>query len=104
MSERFKFEQISDDSTFRLAPWCTVRNQPDQVLIYNARTDELHLVPDEAFAVVKLCVAGAPLGAVIDKVADAAAVTRDQAAPPVLRFFRDLLARGIVEVHGDERD
>ncbi len=42
---------LAGEMVLRQATWCVVREQEEQVLIYNTRTDELHLVPPTGFFV-----------------------------------------------------
>ncbi len=36
-------------------PWCVVRKQEDSYLVYNSKTDELHLIPPLGFYIYQLC-------------------------------------------------
>jgi len=47
--------QLRDDAVFILSSTCSVRPQEQQVVIYNSKTDELHLVPLPAYYLVQLC-------------------------------------------------
>jgi hypothetical protein len=46
---------LNPDTILSLNPHCSVRAQEKQVVIYNSKTDELHLVPLPAFYIVQLC-------------------------------------------------
>ncbi|HZR82556.1 MAG TPA: PqqD family peptide modification chaperone [Candidatus Binatia bacterium] len=50
-----KAAALADDAFPQLTPWCVIRPQEDRYLIYNTRSDELHLVPHAGFLVYSLC-------------------------------------------------
>jgi len=93
---------IADDSIVRRAVGCTSRVQVDQVLIYNPKTDELHLIPTDAYQIVELCESGIRAGTIIDMVASAACVDRSEAAVAVVDFIQSLEVRGILEIETNE--
>lgn len=46
---------LRESAILRPTTWCVVRKQKQQYLIYNSRTDEMHLVPPSGFYVYQLC-------------------------------------------------
>ena len=46
---------VTRDTVLQSTSWCVVRPQKDQHLVYNSRTDEMHLVPETGFLVYQLC-------------------------------------------------
>jgi hypothetical protein len=47
--------ELSAGTVLQPTPWCTVREQEERYLIYNSRTDELHLMPPTGFYVFSTC-------------------------------------------------
>jgi hypothetical protein len=47
--------ELAGDTVLQPTPWCTVREQEERYLVYNPRTDELHLVPPTGFYVFSIC-------------------------------------------------
>src|SRR4051794_9969160 len=90
--------ELASDVVLQPTPWCTVREQEERYLVYNPRTDELHLVPPTGFYVFSLCDGlntVAEIQARLEK-----ALTGDSALlrPRLHSFLAALLERGILEV------
>ena len=85
------------ETTLRATPWCVVREQENQYLVYNSRTDELHLLSPTAFYVYRRCSGWSTLGQIEEDLRDA--LPQEAAALPAAldAFVEMLLARGIVE-------
>ena len=46
---------LMDEKVLWPTPWCVVREQGEQYLIYNRKSDELHLLPQTGYFVFQLC-------------------------------------------------
>ena len=89
---------LTRDTVLTLTPWCVVREQEEQFLVYNSRTDELHLLPPTGFYAYQLCNGWSTVGEIEDALA--IEIRRE---PTVLgdrlrEFFGMLVARGILAV------
>jgi len=92
---------IFEDAVLKPTPWCTVRQQEYQYLIYNSHTDELYLVPYSGYYVLRLCDGLATVSNIedqLDKVIDS---RKNQISHRVQEFLSSLMERGILEVHDD---
>lgn len=80
--------------------WCVVRQQEDCYLVYNTRTDELHLIPPLGFYVYQLCDG---LHSAQDLERDLSALGRPTTpdAGHLRPFLEELFERGIIDVDGD---
>lgn len=47
--------ELSRESILQPTSWCTIREQEERYLVYNSRTDEMHLVPPTGFYAYGLC-------------------------------------------------
>ncbi len=91
-------QALAPDTVLRSAPWCVVREQEERHLVYNQRTDELHLLPHTGYYAYRLCDGWNTVGEIVDDLT--ARMNDDPAAvrEGVQRFFSMLMARGILEV------
>lgn len=90
--------ELTSDVVLQPTPWCTIREQEERYLVYNPRTDELHLVPPTGFYVFSLCDG---LNTVNEIQARLEKVLAEDSAPLRQRlhaFLAGLIARGILEV------
>jgi hypothetical protein len=79
---------------------CVVRPQDECHLIYNSRTDELHLARPEAYLVYLLCDGLNTIEEIVDTVASVSLETREATAAAVMDLISALLKKGIIgEVH-----
>lgn len=76
---------------------CTVRRQENQYLIYNQKTDELHLLPDDAYRVFALCDGHRPLSSILSAVSAASGESLDSVRAPLERFLHDLIKRDLLK-------
>lgn len=74
--------------------WCVVREQRDEYLVYNSRTDELHLLSPLGRYLYVLCDG-------LRGVAEIQAMLGPDAAAAVPGFLAKLVARGVLEVVDD---
>lgn len=90
--------ELSRYSVLQPTSWCTIREQEDRYLVYNSRTDEMHLVPPTGFYAYGLCDGSRT----VDEVgADLGKVLPGDPAALLLRlrdFLGGLVERGILEV------
>ena len=70
--------------------WCVVREQRDEYLVYNSRTDELHLISPMGRYLYMLCDG-------LRTVAEIQALVQPAAGAAVSEFLAKLAARGLVE-------
>ncbi|MBS0448011.1 MAG: PqqD family peptide modification chaperone [Proteobacteria bacterium] len=76
---------------------CVVRPQQEGYLFYNARTDELHLVPEAGFLIYQLCDGLRTVDEIEQWLAQASSEPRPATSEALGRFLDALVARGIVE-------
>lgn len=88
---------ISGDSVLHPTPWCSVREQEERYLVYNRRTDEMHLVPPTGFYVYRLCDGTRTVGDVEAELAAALDADPGDLHRRLEGFLAALLARGILE-------
>jgi hypothetical protein len=89
---------LSGSSILTLSAWCTVRPQQKQVVVYNSRTDELHLVPLPGFYIIQLCDG---LNTVAELEQFCSEATRSGDGPvheTLLAFLEKLVHRGVLKV------
>jgi hypothetical protein len=87
---------IHADTVFQRAPWCVTREQEDQYLIYNVRTDEMHLVPPTGFYVYQLCDGLRSVGELEAQLAPAVDACEQEARVGIRTFVEQLVTRGIL--------
>lgn len=95
--------RIEMDTVLVPASRCIVREQVGQYLIYNARTDEMHLVGCTGYHAYCLCDGSRT----VDEVVDALRGEMADGAPEGLgertrEFLEAMVARGILEVCDDD--
>ena len=81
-------------------PWCVVRQQEQEHLIYNSRTDEMHLLPRSGFYAYELC-DGLRTVVEIEEALGQMMHTPDGALGKSLTgFLGKLIDRGILQIEG----
>lgn len=102
MSQRFTpaARPVTTDSVLTHARECTVREQEEQYLVYNATTDELHLIPPTGRYLYELCDGLATVGEIAAAVAGIAEARTGEAERSVVAFLQQLVDRGILR-HGE---
>jgi hypothetical protein len=88
---------VSPESILLPTPWCVVREQEDGHLLYNPRTDELHLLPPTGFYAYRLCDGVRTVAEVTAKLAAATGSGVVEASRPVRELLAGLVARGLLE-------
>ena len=88
---------IALDTILTATPWCVVREQEDQYLVYNSQTDELHLLPPTGYYAYRLCDGCSTLREIEQDLA--AKIPGDDAAvrDGLREFLAKLVVRGILE-------
>jgi Coenzyme PQQ synthesis protein D (PqqD) len=91
---------LAPSTVLESTAWCVCRPQQDRYLIYNSRTDELHLVTPFGFYLYRLCDGMNTITEIQQYVAD---LTDDPEVAParMAAFLGDLVDRGILEVFDD---
>jgi hypothetical protein len=88
----------SGESVLLPTPWCTIREQEDKYLVYNSRTDELHLLPPTGFYAYSLCDGLRTVDEVQEALAKAVAAEPERLRRSLRTFFGGLIERGMLEV------
>jgi len=89
---------ISPDTVLSPTTWCVVREQRDAYLVYNSRTDELHLISPVGHYLYLLCDG-------LRTVAEIQALLPPDTGAAVPEFLARLVARGVIEpvtAHDDQ--
>ncbi len=94
--------EFSPATVLKPTSWCSVREQEEQYLIYNSKTDELHLLPPMAFLVLQLC-DGLTSIAGLENFLLAAFEGEPQSLKPLVhKLLVGFVNRGILETDNDE--
>jgi len=83
---------------------CTVRAQRDQHLVYNSRSDELHLIPPIGIYVYELCDGLATIGDMEDALTRATGRQPGEVRHDLTRYLSMLIARGILAISTEEQE
>lgn len=76
-------------------PWCIVREQERGHLLYNPRTDELHLLQPTGYYIYRLCDGLRTVAEVAQELARATGGT--EVTGPTAHFLAALVERGLLE-------
>ena len=90
--------ELANDVVLQPNPWCTVREQEERYLVYNPRTDELHLVPPTGFYVFSLCDGLNTVGEIQTRLEEVLAGDSGLLRQRLHAFLAGLIERGILEV------
>lgn len=90
--------ELANDVILQPTPWCTIREQEERYLVYNSRTDELHLVPPTGFYVFSLCDGLNTVDEIQTRLEKVLAEDPAPLRPQLHAFLAGLLERGILEV------
>lgn len=80
------------------AQHCVVRPQEESYLVYNPRTDELHLLPREAFLVYSLCDGLNSAGDIERELCAIGTWPDDGVSQKVYELLDKFVVRGLLEV------
>jgi hypothetical protein len=87
---------LSAASVLGPTPYCIARPQLEGFVVYNPRTDELHLLNAESFCVYQLCDG---LLSIAEVQSATGASSNDSAVSAEIRsFLEKLIARGLLEI------
>ena len=78
-------------------PYCTVREQAEQHLIYNTKTDEMYLVPNLGVYLYELCDGVATIGDIENVFFHVLNGDRSVLRTQLMGFFEKLVERGILK-------
>ena len=87
---------LRGDAFLLPAPWCVVRRQEEGYLLYNPRSDELHLLPPTAFRAYRLCDGVHSVDEVALELAAATQTAEDESRDRVRDFLAALVERGLL--------
>lgn len=86
-------QSLTPETILQATPWCVVRPQEKEYLIYNQQTDEMHLIPATGFFVYKLCDGRRTVADLSRTLAKAL----EGGSSEIRSFLLQLIQRGIVE-------
>jgi hypothetical protein len=78
------------DTVLRTTAWCVVREQREEYLVYNSRTDELHLISPLGHYLYLLCDG-------LRTVGEVQALFEPATASAIPGFLATLVARGVLQ-------
>ena len=90
--------ELSQESILQPTPWCTIREQEERFLVYNSRTDEMHLVPPTGFYAYGLCDGLRTVNEVQAEIEKALKGEPSGLRQRLHAFLGSLVERGILEV------
>lgn len=93
--------KVSALTVLRPTPWCVTREQQDRFLVYNVKTDEMHLIPPTGYYVYQLCDGLRSVGQLEQELALTIAAPDDEVSWRVRQFLEQLLTRGILTIDED---
>lgn len=91
---------LQGEAFLQQAPWCVVRPQQEGYMLYNPRTDELHLLPPAGWYAYRLCDGLHSVGEVAAELAAATDSGAEESLTRVRDFLGALLARGLLVEEG----
>ena len=89
--------RVSGDTVLGPTTWCVVREQHDEYLVYNSRTDELHLISPQARYMYLLCDG-------LRTVSEIQTLLGAGTGEAVTGFLNKLVERGVLEPVPDDVD
>lgn len=96
-------DKLTGDAFVCATPWCVVREQENQYLFYNTRSDEMHLVPPLGYFVYCLCDGARTVDDLRSEIERLFPECRTETDSHLSTFLAKLIERGILEVeHGDD--
>lgn len=88
---------LTDDTVLTATPHCVVREQEDHYVVYNSRTDELHLIPALGHYLYRLCDGMHDIGTICRTFSPGAPDTCADTRKHVMEYFGKLVDRGILQ-------
>lgn len=95
-------KNLAGDVVLRQTSWCAVSEQEEQYLVYNSRTDEMHLLPPTAYQVYRLCNGFNTISAMEESVTNSSGMKEEIIKEHLHKFLLGLMERGLVEVGYDD--
>jgi hypothetical protein len=92
---------VTHNTFLQATPWCTIRPQKEGYVVYNARTDELHLISESGFRVYQQCDGLHTVGEIAREWIRDDGKQVPSADGNLQTFIEQLLARGILEISYD---
>jgi Coenzyme PQQ synthesis protein D (PqqD) len=88
---------VTGDTVFHRTQWVVARPQKGTYLLYNSRTDELHLIPPTGHAVYFLCDGLKTVDEINAELSNVIDAEPDTLRQRLTGFFDALESRGLVE-------
>lgn len=89
---------LTSHAVLQQTEWSVARPRKDGYLLYNSRTDEMHLVPTAGGFAIRLCDGLRTIEEIQFELHEAIGGNANVIKAALLNFFEMLLARGIVEL------
>jgi len=89
---------INDTTIPWPAPGCVIRKQEEQYLIYNRKSDELHLIPPTGYFVFQLCDGFNSIADIENLIASSLNSDKAELQRVVYDFIGKLVERGILNL------
>ncbi|MCA1993429.1 MAG: hypothetical protein LDL41_15520 [Coleofasciculus sp. S288] len=89
---------LTDEAVLIPTTWCVVREQEEEFLIYNRKTDELHLLPPTGYLTFRLCNGVNTVADIEKQLASELSDCSSNLRSILHDFLNKLIVRGIVEV------
>jgi hypothetical protein len=91
-------KKLESDIVLRQTSWCSASEQEQQYLLYNTRTDELHLLPLTAYQVYLLCNGFNTVSIIEESIINSSDIEQEDLKECLHEFLSGLMERGLVEV------
>ena len=88
---------LRDDAILVGTPHCVVREQEDRYMVYNSRTDELHLVPKLGHYIYNLCDDLRDVGSICSAFSTGAPDQGGAARASITAYLEAMVERGILQ-------
>jgi hypothetical protein len=88
---------LTDETVLVRTPHCVVREQEDRYVVYNSRTDELHLIPPLGHYLYRLCDGVHDVGAICRAFAAGASDGGAEARQRIVAYLEALVTRGVLQ-------
>lgn len=92
---------LNDATVLWPSPWCVIRAQEEQYLIYNRKSDELHLIPQTGYYAFQLCDGFNSIADVERLLANELNVNRIELKRVLYDFLGKLVERGVLNMEFD---
>ena len=90
--------RIAPETVMTRVRHCVVRPQEHSYLVYNQRTDELHLLPPEAYLVYGFCDGLNTAADIEDYICSLTEHSREEVRARLYELLDKLVVRGLLEV------